>query len=59
MHDAGFTLTAGTEHNTLDMPPLTPACKGGAPVPPSIEAIFEDGARAMAAHQEKGMAVAP
>jgi hypothetical protein len=57
MHEAGFTLTAGTEHNTLDVLPLTPACKGGAPIPPRLQAIFEDGARVVAAHQEEGMAV--
>jgi hypothetical protein len=56
MHDAGFTVTAGTEHNTLDLLPLTPACKGGAPIPADLREIFEAGARTVTAHQEAGTA---
>lgn len=51
LRDAGFTVTAGTEHNTLDPLPLTPACKGGAPIPPRVRAIFDEGAERLAAHQ--------
>lgn len=55
LRDAGFIVTAGTEHNTLDPLPLTPACKGGAPIPPAARTIFEEGARALREHQETGV----
>ena len=48
---AGFIVTAGTEHNTLDMIPLRPACAGGEPIPDEVEAIFREGACIVAAHQ--------
>lgn len=44
MRDAGFRVTAGTEHNTLDLIPLTPTCLHGAPLPADVQAIFRDGA---------------
>jgi hypothetical protein len=50
-HDAGFVVTAGTEHNTLDLIPLLPSCVGGVPVPDDVVAIFNRGARIVAAHQ--------
>jgi len=51
MREAGLVVTAGTEHNTLDLLPLEPACLGGAPVPEELQAIFREGACVVAAHQ--------
>jgi hypothetical protein len=48
---AGIVVTAGTEHNTLDLLPLTPTCLNGAPIPDDIAAIFHEGACVVAAHQ--------
>jgi hypothetical protein len=50
MREAGFVITAGTEHNTLDMIPFDPACKDG-PVPTEIRDIFWEGTCVVAAHQ--------
>jgi len=44
MRDAGFCVTAGTEHNTLDLLPLTPTCLRGEPIPEEVEKIFREGA---------------
>lgn len=51
LRDAGFIVTAGTEHNTLDLIPLLPTCAGGVPVPDEVVAVFNEGARVVAAHQ--------
>jgi hypothetical protein len=51
MRGAGLVVTAGTEHNTLDMPPIEPACVGGQPIPADILPIFWEGACVVAAHQ--------
>ena len=51
MRAGGIIVTAGTEHNTLDPTPLTPACLGGVPIPDAIQAIFWEGARVLVAHQ--------
>lgn len=51
VRDAGIAVVAGTEHNTLDLLPLEPACIGGAPVPPGLKDIFLEGARVVAAHE--------
>lgn len=48
---AGLFVTAGTEHNTLDLLPLAPTCLGGAPIPDDIQDIFWEGACVVAAHQ--------
>jgi len=48
---AGIVVTAGTEHNTLDLLAIEPACLKGAPVPEAIKEIFWEGARVVAAHQ--------
>lgn len=53
MRRAGLVVTAGTEHNTLDLLPLEPVCLGGVPVPDSLRAIFWEGACVVAAHQER------
>ncbi len=51
MRAAGLVVTAGTEHNTCDLLPLPPACKGGAPIEADVAAIFWEGACVVAAHQ--------
>ena len=51
MRAAGLVITTGTEHNTLDKIPLTPACRGGASIPESLQPIFYEGACVVAAHQ--------
>lgn len=50
MRAAGFAVTAGTEHNTLDLVPFDPYCLDG-PVPDNIRTIFWEGACVAAAHQ--------
>jgi len=51
MRAAGLAITAGTEHNTLDLLPIEPACVGGAPVPDDVKEIFWEGACVVAAHK--------
>jgi hypothetical protein len=48
---AGIVLTAGTEHNTLDLLPIEPACLNGVPVPEDLKELFWEGACVVAAHQ--------
>ncbi len=50
MRAAGLAVTAGTEHNTLDLIPFEPSCKDGA-VPANVRDIFWEGACVIAAHQ--------
>jgi hypothetical protein len=50
MRAAGLAVTAGTEHNTLDLIAFDPFCKDG-DVPADIRAIFWEGACVAAAHQ--------
>jgi hypothetical protein len=50
MRAAGLAVTAGTEHNTLDLIAFEPFCKDGA-VPANIRNIFWEGACVAAAHQ--------
>ena len=50
MRAAGLAVTAGTEHNTLDLIPFDPSCNDG-DVPPSIREVFWEGACVVAAHQ--------
>lgn len=50
MRAAGLAVTAGTEHNTLDLIAFDPFCKDG-DVPAEIRAIFWEGACVAAAHQ--------
>jgi hypothetical protein len=50
MRAAGLAVTAGTEHNTLDLIPFDPAAKDG-DVPAEVRAIFWEGACVVAAHQ--------
>jgi hypothetical protein len=51
LRQAGLAVTAGTEHNTLDLLPLEPTCTGGAAVPTDVQEIFWEGACVVAAHQ--------
>lgn len=48
---AGIVVTAGTEHNTRELIPIAPACKGGAPIPEDVAELFWEGACVVAAHQ--------
>ncbi len=48
---AGLTVTAGTEHNTLALPSMMPACTRGAVISDELEDIFWEGACVVAAHQ--------
>jgi hypothetical protein len=48
---AGITVVAGTEHNTLDLIPMEPSCRGGVPIPGTLKDIFWEGACVIAAHQ--------
>lgn len=50
MRAAGLAITAGTEHNTLDLIPLDPFCKDG-DVPGDVRALFWEGACVVAGHQ--------
>ncbi|NQT15585.1 MAG: hypothetical protein HQ582_22700, partial [Planctomycetes bacterium] len=50
MREAGLAITAGTEHNTLDLVPLDPFSKDGE-VPDDLRAIFWEGACVVAGHQ--------
>ena len=51
LRKASFVVTAGTEHNTLDLIPMEPVCKHGLPVPEALKEIFWEGACVLAAHQ--------
>jgi hypothetical protein len=59
MRDAGLFVTAGTEHNTLDLIPIEPTCLGGAPIPEDVQEIFWEGTCVAAAHQYLGAAGLP
>jgi hypothetical protein len=47
----GFSLSAGTEHNTTERIAVMPECKGGVPIPMDLQEIFVQGARRQVAHQ--------
>lgn len=51
MRGAGLVITAGTEHNTLDLLPIEPTCVKGVPVPEAVKEVFWEGACVVAAHQ--------
>lgn len=51
MRKAGLVITAGTEHNTLELLPIEPTCVGGQPIPDELKDIFWEGACVVAAHQ--------
>jgi hypothetical protein len=50
MREAGLAITAGTEHNTLELIPLEPVCKDG-DLPRDVRALFWEGTCVMAGHQ--------
>ncbi len=50
MRKAGLAVTAGTEHNTLDLIPFDPFCKDG-DVPEDLRALFWEGACVVAGHE--------
>jgi len=50
MREAGLAITAGTEHNTLDLVPLDPFCRDGH-IPDDLRAVFWEGACVAAGHQ--------
>ncbi|MCE7700191.1 MAG: hypothetical protein K8E24_015635 [Methanobacterium paludis] len=51
MRKAGLVVTAGTEHNSLDLLPIAPVCAGGEAIPDDVQAIFWEGACVLAAHE--------
>ena len=51
MREAGLIITAGTEHNTLDLIPILPTCLNEEPIPEEVMAIFREGACIVVAHQ--------
>ena len=50
MREAGLAITAGTEHNTLDLIQFDPFCKDGH-MPDDMRAVFWEGACVVAGHQ--------
>jgi len=50
IRQAGIAVVAGTEHNTLDLLPMKPACVCGEAVSPEIDAIFREGICVLVAH---------
>ncbi|HEY3322410.1 MAG TPA: hypothetical protein VGP72_18250 [Planctomycetota bacterium] len=51
MRRAGLVVTAGTEHNTLDMLALDPACVNAQEIPEDVKEIFWEGTCVIVAHQ--------
>ena len=51
MRAAGLFVTAGTEHNTLDLLPIAPTCLNDQPIPEDVQEIFWEGACVLIAHQ--------
>ncbi len=51
LRSAGIVVSAGTEHNTLDLVPIEPACKRGEPVPKRVAEVFWEGACVLLGHQ--------
>jgi len=51
LHDAGFVVTFGTEHNTPAMEPVLLSAKGNTPLTERLKQINYSGACVIAAHQ--------
>jgi hypothetical protein len=51
MRSAGLVVSAGTEHNTLDLVSMSPSCIQGLPLPARVREIFAEGAYVVVAHQ--------
>jgi hypothetical protein len=52
LHDHGFAVTFGSEHNTPAMEPVELFARGGAPLTARLKQINYEGACVIAAHQE-------
>jgi len=53
LHDIGFVVTFGTEHNTPAMEPIKLSVRGGDQLSERLKQINYDGACVVAAHQER------
>ena len=53
MSDAGFVLSAGTEHNTTERIPIMPQCKGDVAIPDEALRLFIEGAHHQVRHQKE------
>ncbi|TFG49097.1 MAG: hypothetical protein E4H40_03540 [Candidatus Brocadiia bacterium] len=51
IRQSGIAVVAGTEHNTLDMLPIEPACADRQNIPDAIKKIFLEGICVLAGHQ--------
>jgi hypothetical protein len=51
MRASGLVISGGTEHNTLTLLPIEPACLRAQPVDDNVKEIFWEGACVIAAHQ--------
>jgi len=51
LRKAGLAVSNGTEHNTLQMLPLAPSCKGGLALSEELKQLFWEGACVIAGHQ--------
>ena len=51
LHDLGFVVTLGSEHNTPAMEPIELFARGGIPLTPKLKQINYEGACVIAAHQ--------
>ncbi len=51
LHEQGFVVTFGSEHNTPTMEPIELFARGGVPLTPKLKQINYDGACVIAAHQ--------
>jgi hypothetical protein len=51
VRQAGLIVTAGTEHNTLDLIPMAPVCLNSEPIPVELQTVFYEGACVIAGHQ--------
>lgn len=52
LHDSGFVVTFGSEHNTPAMEPIELFARGGVPLTPRLRQIGYEGACVVAAHQD-------
>ena len=53
LHDNGFIVTFGTEHNTPAMEPVKLSARGNTPLTEKLKRINYDGACVIAAHQKR------
>ncbi|MEN8126273.1 MAG: hypothetical protein ABFR90_00545 [Planctomycetota bacterium] len=50
IRQAGITVVAGTEHNTLDLLPIEPTCANSQDIPDDVKAIFWEGVCVLVGH---------